>query len=142
MRCGARRNSFSIKLVFVAEILGKRNRSKNYNRTAPTGKQKDRPGGLARRFAVALVERPGRAGKARGLLMSRAIMQAAKWGDRRSVKEAAMKAMALLFLLSVSALAVAAQSPNVDQSMPPVSIRVAKIVEFEISYTGSPASTA
>lgn len=48
--------------------------------------------------------------------MSRAIMPPAKWGDRRSVKEAAMKTMALLFLLSVSALAVAAQSPNVDQS--------------------------
>jgi hypothetical protein len=53
-----------------------------------------------------------------------------------------MKTMALLFLLSVSALVAAAQSPKVDQSTSLVSIRIAKVVEFEIRYTGGPASTA
>jgi len=51
-------------LVAVAEVLRKRNRSKNYNRTAPRRKEKDRPGGggLAWRFAVALLY-PQSAGK-------------------------------------------------------------------------------
>jgi len=48
-----------------------------------------------------------------------------------------MKTMALLFLLSVSALVVSAQSSNINQSTSPVTIRYARVVEFEISYTGS-----
>jgi hypothetical protein len=58
------------------------------------------------------------------------------------VKEEAMKTMALLVLLSVSALVVSAQSPNINQPTPPVTIRYARVVEFEISYTGGPVSTA
>jgi hypothetical protein len=49
-------------------------------------------------------------------------MRPAKWGDNRSVKEAAMKTMALLFLLTVSTPIATAQSRNVDQSTPPVKI--------------------
>lgn len=53
-----------------------------------------------------------------------------------------MKTMALLFLLSVSAPVVSAQSPYIKQPASPVSIRVARVVEFAVSYTGGPASTA
>lgn len=47
-----------------------------------------------------------------------------------------MKTMALLVLLFISALVVSAQSPNVNQLMPPVTIRCAGVYEFSIIYQG------
>src|SRR5690349_19904934 len=47
---------------------------KNYSRTTPTGKQKER----ARRFACAARRS---AAQAKGLLISCGIMQPARWGD-------------------------------------------------------------
>jgi hypothetical protein len=47
-----------------------------------------------------------------------------------------MKIMALLVLLSVSTLVVSAQSPNINQPTPPVTIRCAGVYEFSITYQG------
>lgn len=47
-----------------------------------------------------------------------------------------MKTVALLILLFVSALVVSAQSPNINQPTPPVTIRCARVYEFSITYQG------
>jgi hypothetical protein len=47
-----------------------------------------------------------------------------------------MKTMALLVLLSVSALVVSAQSPNINQPTLPITIRYARVNEFLITYQG------